>query len=323
MKQLLFVAAIAATLTACQSKFDKTKSGFLYKITKGKGGSAIKGGEFIKFDISFSIPEKDTVLSTTYGKMPGFAMVDTSQRARFTFMEVVTKCAVGDSITFNLSIDSLKKLGAIPEYNNIFKKGGMIHGTVKLLASFKTEQETTAAYQREIELAKEKDIKSVEEYLAKKGIKAQKTKGGAFVVLDVPGDQAAKADSGKVASVKYKGSLLADGKVFDTNMDTSFHHIDPLDVAVGTGNVIRGWHEGLPYFGKGGKGKIYIPSMLGYGPQGYGAIPPSSALVFEIEVLDVKDAPPAPAAPAMPQGMPGARPGARAVPVAPAHGAHH
>ena len=40
-------------------------------------------------------------------------------------------------------------------------------------------------------------------------------------------------------------------------------------------------------FNKGAKGKIYIPSSLGYGPSGAGGvIPPNAVLIFEIEVLD-------------------------------------
>lgn len=316
MKQLLFVAAIAATFTACQVKYEKTKSGLLYKITKGKGGEKLKAGEYVKFHVTFSLPEKnDTVLKTTVGSIPGYVMVDTSARAAFSFMEVLPLCAVGDSLTFNMSIDTLKKLGAIPEYNNIYTKGGMIQGRLKVINRFKTEQETTEDYKKETELVKVAEIKSVEDYLAKKGIKAQKTKSGAFVVVEVAGDQALKADSGKQASVMYKGSLQATGKVFDTNMDTSMHHTEPFKLVVGTGQVIRGWDEALPYFGKGGKGKVYIPSSLGYGPQPMGTIPPNSNLVFEVEILDVTTPPPPAPAPAMPP-VPGGQ-------MPPQHGGGH
>lgn len=308
MKQLLFVAAIAATFTACQVKYEKTKSGLLYKITKGKGGEKLKAGDFVKFHVTFSLPEhKDTVLKTTVGSVPGYVMVDTSARATFSFMEVLPLCSVGDSLTFNMSIDTLKKLGAIPEYNNIYTKGGMIQGRLKVINRFKSEQETTEDYKKETELTKVAEIKAVEDYLAKKGIKAQKTKSGAFVVVETPGDQALKADSGKQVSVMYKGSLQETGKVFDTNMDTSMHHTDPFKFVVGTGQVIRGWDEALPFFGKGGKGKVYVPSSLGYGPQPMGAIPPNSNLVFEVELLDVTTPPPPPPAPAMPS-MPGNMP---------------
>lgn len=308
MKHLLLVAAAAVAFSSCQVKYEKTKSGLLYKITKGKGGEKLKAGDFIKFNIAFTMPDKDTTLNSTFGKIPGFTMVDTSERVKFSFMELLPKCSVGDSITFNMSIDTLKKLGAIPEYNATFTKGGQIHGVVKVLASYKSEADVNTAYQKEVELETEREVKAIEDHLAKKGLKGQKTKSGAFVVVENAGDQAAKADSGKQVSVMYKGYLQEDNsKVFDTNMDTTKGHTDPLVLVVGAGRVIKGWDEGLPYFAKGGKGKIYIPAMLAYGPQGNQGIPPFSNLVFDVEIKDVTVAPPAPAMPAMP-GMPQGQP---------------
>ena len=93
----------------------------------------------------------------------------------------------------------------------------------------------------------------------------------------------------------YKGYLQSNGKVFDTNIDTSKGHTDPIQIPVGSRGAIQGFAEGLPYFGKGGKGKILIPAMLGYGSTPQGAdIPAYSNLVFDIEVLNVTDAPKAP-----------------------------
>lgn len=312
MKKLLLVAAAAATFTACQVKYEKTKSGVLYKITKGKGGEKLKAGEFAKFHITFTIPEnKDTLIKTSVGSIPGYLMVDTSARAQYTFMELMPLLAVGDSITFNLSVDSLKAKGQIQDYDNVLKKGYTIQGKIKILGRFKNEQETMEDHKKEVELGKVAEVKAVEDYLAKNNIKgAQKTKNGAYVLVEVPGDQNLKADSGKQASVMYRGRLMKDGKVFDTNMDTTMHHTDPFKLVVGTGMAIPGWDEGISYFGKGGKGKIFIPSALGYGPQASGPIPANSNLIFEVEIVDVTiPPPPAP----MPQGMPGG---------APQHGGH-
>jgi FKBP-type peptidyl-prolyl cis-trans isomerase FkpA len=72
-------------------------------------------------------------------------------------------------------------------------------------------------------------------------------------------------------------------------VDTAFGHTDPLEFVAGTGGVIAGWDEAITYFNKGGKGKVYIPAMLGYGGNAQGEkLPAFSDLIFEIEVLDVK-----------------------------------
>ena len=46
--------------------------------------------------------------------------------------------------------------------------------------------------------------------MASKGLKGTKTTNGAFVIQDNPGDATLKADSGKIAAVKYKGYLMSD-----------------------------------------------------------------------------------------------------------------
>jgi FKBP-type peptidyl-prolyl cis-trans isomerase len=208
-------------------------------------------------------------------------------------MEIVPLMSVGDSAVVSISIDSLKNRGVIQDYSPILVKGQILIAKVKLLQIFKDEKAMIADYESSMDKEKASEIKSLEDYMAKNNLKGTKTKNGAYVVVDNPGDQTNKADSGKVATVMYRGYLATNGKVFDTNMDTTKGHTDPIQIPVGTRGAIQGFSEGLPYFGKGGKGKILIPAMLGYGPQAQGAdIPAFSNLVFDVEVTDVKDAPP-------------------------------
>lgn len=306
MKRIIVAATAVLTLAACQMNYDKTSSGLAYKIFPGKGKDSLTAGKFVKFNIIFTVPEKkDTVLSTTFGKTPGYIQIDTSRRAEYSFMEVMAKCMVDDSAVVVLSVDSLKNRGAIQDYNETFVKGGTIMCRFKVLQTFKSEADVTADYQKEIEIENKKLSKSLEDYMAKNNIKAEKTKGGAYVEIDNAGD-ATKADSGTVASIKYKGYLQENGKVFDTNLDTSKGHAEPLEVIVGRHSVIQAWEEALPYFGKGGSGKILVPAFLGWGPNGSPPdIPGNANVIFEIQVLDVKPAPAAPA-PGAPRVMPGA-----------------
>lgn len=83
----------------------------------------------------------------------------------------------------------------------------------------------------------------------------------------------------------YRGSFI-DG----TEFDASFNRGEPLAMAVN--QVITGWTEGLQLMNVGSKYKFYVPYELGYGAFGTpdGAISGGSALVFEIELLDVKKA---------------------------------
>ena len=80
----------------------------------------------------------------------------------------------------------------------------------------------------------------------------------------------------------YAGTLI-NGKKFDNSYDRG----QPLTIPVN--GVIKGWTEILQMMHIGDKYKVYIPSELGYGERGAGAdIPGGAALIFEMELLDVK-----------------------------------
>ena len=94
----------------------------------------------------------------------------------------------------------------------------------------------------------------------------------------------ASPQTGQTAVVHYTG-WLDDGKKFDSSVDRG----RPFEFQVGTGQVIKGWDEGVATMKVGGKRKLLIPPDLGYGARGAGGvIPPNARLTFEVELLGVK-----------------------------------
>ncbi len=310
MRQLLSVcvAAVAIMFCSCQGgAYKKTKDGLEYKIFAGKDSkdSLLKAGDFVKFNVEYSIKrkgKKDTLIYSTYtGGMPGYDRVDTTSRHDMHFRELFTMMRAGDSAEFKVNVDSLIARNAMQE-NPLFAKGSTIIGKVSIIGKFSTEADVMADVAKEVNKEKGREMADVQKYLKDKNLTAQMTKDSVFVVVENAGDQAAKADSGLEVSIKYKGKLMKTDSIFDTNMDKSKGHDQPFDVVLGQHMVIPGWESGLKLFGKGGKGKIIVPSFMGYGPQGQGGqIPPNANLVFDVEVLDVKKPAPKPAASATPQ----------------------
>lgn len=95
--------------------------------------------------------------------------------------------------------------------------------------------------------------------------------------------EGAEAHQGQAVTVHYTG-WLTNGKKFDSSLDRG----QPFVFALGAGQVIRGWDEGVAGMRVGGKRKLTIPAALGYGARGAGGvIPPNATLVFEVELLKV------------------------------------
>jgi len=101
---------------------------------------------------------------------------------------------------------------------------------------------------------------------------------------DIVAGTGASPQPGQEVTVHYTGTL-EDGTKFDSSLDSG----QPFKFKIGVGQVIRGWDEGVMTMKVGGKRKLVIPPLLGYGARGVpGAIPPNATLVFEVELLNVQ-----------------------------------
>lgn len=122
------------------------------------------------------------------------------------------------------------------------------------------------------------DEEIIQKYISDNKLNAIATGSGLYYVMSTPGTGVNPSISSNV-TVVYSG-YFTDGSTFDQST--------PAGISFDLSSVIKGWQEGIPYFKKGGKGILIIPSALGYGTGGTSGIPPNSVLVFNIHLLDVK-----------------------------------
>lgn len=151
--------------------------------------------------------------------------------------------------------------------------------TLKALQSRKMKEMQEAQ-----EKASGENKAKAEAYLAenakREGVKTTAS-GLQYEVLASGPEGGVSPDANDKVKVHYHGTLI-DGSVFDSSVDRG----QPIEFAVS--GVIKGWTEALQLMKKGDKFKLFIPSELAYGARGAGPkIGPHSALVFEVELLDV------------------------------------
>lgn len=121
------------------------------------------------------------------------------------------------------------------------------------------------------------DEEIIQDYISDHNIQATATGSGLYYVIDSLTNGDYPSASGSV-TVAYKG-YFTDGSVFDQSPGSGSNF--------SLSSVIRGWQEGIPLFPEGSRGKLFVPSHLGYGLKDYGDIPGGSVLIFDIHVIDV------------------------------------
>ena len=309
---VIVAAGLALILASCGADYDKTKSGIVYKIIPGNSkDSAASKGNVLKFHFIRKI--NDSLLTSSYGKMPGFQQWTDDPGIQYSPLEVLFMMKEGDSAVTIEMVDTLIKKG-LQQQIPYAKKGDQLKTYIKLIKIFRSDSIAQADYaaemekdrprqEKEMKEAQEKEMvkmkemkekeladmrksgelekqeKEVEAYLAKKNITAIKAPGGTYVLVKEKGT-GEPATPGKIVTVKYDGRLLSNDSAFQAS-----DYIFPL----GQGQVVAGWDDGLQLFNEGGKGTLFIPGYLSYGSRPGPGGKPNEALVFEVEMTNVSN----------------------------------
>ncbi|UZD21474.1 FKBP-type peptidyl-prolyl cis-trans isomerase [Algoriphagus halophytocola] len=290
------------TLTSCKKTKVTENDGIEYTYVK-EGNEKAPNGEFLLYNLEISTASDSVIYSTNDQPFPGYLMANDSMPVTNGMDEIFKGLRKGDSIAFEANAKVIFGNNFPP----FLKEEDMIK--VRLGAFEIMNEEAIQAYfekvmaaedEKKAERAKERLVeedKIIQDYIAEKGLNAQKTESGLYYVIEEEGT-GDPVTPGTTMHVDYAGYLI-DGTLFDTSIESlaKEHDIfnenrpsyEPLPVTVGMGQVIPGWDEGLLLLKEGSKGKFIIPSPLAYGENGAGAmIPANSVLVFDVDVADVE-----------------------------------
>lgn len=218
--------------------------------------------------------------------------------------DVLMLLTAGDSVICLVDAKSMYDYSKtkMPDY---IKPGDKIQYNIRLVSittkeQLQKEREATIAKLMQQQdpdaaanLLKDADDKALQNYFSGRNIKPIKTPSGMYYQIQKEGS-GAQAIPGDMVVINYTGTLL-DGTVFDSNIDSAFLHVQPLNFMLGAALVIKGWEEGITYLKPGSKAFFYIPSAMAYGAQGRQGsaanprgIPPNAVLIFDVELISAK-----------------------------------
>jgi len=288
MKVLDLIFLIVVTLFITYSFLVKEKvldHGIKLKYFKHGDGEAIEDGQIVMLNLQYFDHDGNELLNKV-GNDPVVLLKDSSWKNNGIIYEVIENLEKGDSVFFQITTEKFlendPRLATTPDslkdkllsfycgVENVMNRDEFENFQRKQYEKMQNQMNNNMEEQLII------DAQIIDQYLVDKNIEAINTASGLrYVILEA--GSGSNAPVGSSAKVRYIGMLL-DGTTFDSGEYT---------FDLGQGQVIRGWDEGIGYFNKGAKGTLYIPSSLGYGPNGSGkTIPPNSILIFDIELLD-------------------------------------
>jgi FKBP-type peptidyl-prolyl cis-trans isomerase len=301
------VTVALALLTSCNSSrhegFEETEDGLYYQFhrqdenakspqlkdilythmslsIKGKGEGDAATKDSLIFD-SFSFPDFPEGIKFIQLSEPMF---------KGDVMEGLKMMHIGDSASFIVSADSFflvsNKLDKLPPGmkagDELIFHVGLVdiqseQETMKRLEALRTQMN---AQQKEMmDRNQSEEPAAIEAYLKRKNLVGKPSATGLYVFETAKGN-GPKVKKGQKVTMQYTGYLL-NGKKFDS----SFDHGQPFTFTLGAHEVIEGWEEGVATMNVGSSATFVVPSVLGYGSNGQGPIPPFSPLVFEVQLM--------------------------------------
>jgi FKBP-type peptidyl-prolyl cis-trans isomerase FkpA len=307
-KQLFLLMMMLCTIIVkaqVSSEYTFDKEGLGYKIIPTGNGDIVKVGNFMVLHFITILSgegKKDSILNNTMDQgVPQIVPMDSTSFPP-TYFTIFSQVRNGDSVSTITYVDSLiKKQGSsLPPF---LQKGMFIYTNIKVVSILKDQAEAELARKKYLDIStaiakakeaeqKVKDDSILKEYFSTNNIVATKSPLGTYVKIEKEG-VGPLLNKTQFVNIKYNGKTL-DGRMFDSNIDPSKGHPEPLlvnltnDMSLGNG-VIPGMADALLMMKKGTKAIMYIPSTLGYGARGAGAdIPANACLIFEVEILDTK-----------------------------------
>ncbi len=281
---LLFVSLfLVAHRAVGQQQPVLTEHGFRYiNHTNGTGPKATNG-ETVLVHVDTYIG--DTLMGSTrsHGGEAREYMIpdaaDLGKRVPFLY-DAALRMSEGDSATVYERIDStLRRF--VPASQKDAKEVRYEVKIEKVISKVeKARQEAEAqAHMASVQTMVQATVKDYVDGKLKKKITTYPS--GLKVLVVEPG-AGAPVKVGETVKTHYFGVLM-DGKPFDN----SFQRGQTLDFAVGVGQMIAGFDEGVQHIRHGGKAYFFLPAKLGYGEEGTpdGTIPPNAKLVFYVELL--------------------------------------
>lgn len=293
-RKLLAAFLITVTIISCQTEtWYRTPSGLVYRIFPSSSKDSVASfGRTIKVNVMQKAGGK--IIQNTYDSLPYYEMIMPYGNP-YNPSAVFPGLKKGDSVVVKQRVDSMLKKKIFEKLPPWLNKNDEWITTIKVLDVFTNDSMLQADKQKESEkyiaAVKSEAGKKLDAYINSKHAYAKKTNDGIYVET-VNDTSSVKIAQGKWVNVHFKLQTI-EGRILNNSRDTGAQK-GPFGFTIGSGFFPPLTENALLNKGKGSMVRIYLPAISLFGLNMPKDMKKEEALVFEIEILDVKDKAPDP-----------------------------
>jgi FKBP-type peptidyl-prolyl cis-trans isomerase len=283
---ILFVVVVA--LSCSKSKYKGYKlsdNGLHYKIVEDKEGESVAVGDFINVRMQYKTLNDSVFFDSEQEIMPVWIPIN-KPAFKGDIMEGLAMLSIGDSASFIVRADTFFRMtiGTFT-FPAFLQKDEMMYVNLRVL-SVKTQSEFAQEKQiiedeikKQYDELKEKELLDLEYYLKLNNITQKPTETG-LIFVPIKNGSGPRLVAGQTVKCHYIGTLI-DGQIFDSSVGKA-----PLEVVVGSPDLIDGFNEALTMMSVGSQAKVIMPSSIAFGKSEIDSpIPPYATVVFEITIV--------------------------------------
>ncbi len=271
------VAGTVGTKPALKFAKPFTVKASTHRVVTTGAGAKLATGEKVTFDFLLVDGRTGKQIETSFGSTPGVLTLDNTKTAA-PIVKGLTGATVGSRVVVAIAPkDGLAK--------NLSKSGVKKNDSLLFVVDVKdAHAPLTRAFGTPV--APVPGLPTVTlDATGKPTIKVPATAAPTQLVAQnlITGGGATVA-AGQTVTVQYTGVIWGSGKQFDSSWDRGAS----VDFAIGSGNVIAGWDEGLVGKTVGSQVVLVVPPDKGYGTSGNesAGITGTDTLVFVVDILD-------------------------------------
>lgn len=286
MKSFVRVAGLFLLMiglfASCKKKDEYlvTANGLKYRFIEKKNGRHPHSGELMRMHLKYR-DTKDKVLYDSQVMGENFILQLTAPTFVGGIEEGFAMMGEGDSAIFLVPADSIFDKTFRQVLPPSVNKGDMLKFEVRMLTIMNADEYRKETSEVKKEVSEMEDL-NINVYLAENELNVTPAKPGVYFIVmkEGKGNKPVKGDS---VEVRYTGSFL-NGEVFDGSKKAG----ENLRYVLGDGLRLDAWEQAISSMKEGAVCRLILSSENAFGKDGFGPVPPSTPVVYDIELVRVK-----------------------------------